>query len=120
KVNGVAPVVTPLRDVIQQAEFVAQRILDLRDEGIPPDKIAVLYRAHYHSMELQMELTRRGIPFEIRSGLRFFEQAHIKDVVAFLRVMVNPSDEIAWKRILKMLPRIGKKTADHIYDYLKP
>lgn len=119
KVNGVAPVVTPLRDVIQQAEFVAQRILDLRDEGVPLDKIAVLYRAHYHSMELQMELTRRDIPFEIRSGLRFFEQAHIKDVVAFLRVMVNPSDEISWKRILKMFPRIGKKTADHIYEYLK-
>ena len=63
--NGVAPVVTSLRDVIQQAEFVAQRILDLRDEGVPLDKIAVLYRAHYHSMELQMELTRRDIPFEI-------------------------------------------------------
>ena len=120
RVNGAAPVVTPLRDVIEQAEFVAQRILDLRDEGIPLDKIAVLYRAHYHSMELQMELTRRDIPFEIRSGLRFFEQAHIKDVVAFLRVMANPNDEISWKRILKMLPRIGKKTADHIYDYLKP
>ena len=119
KVNGVAPVVTPLRDVIQQAEFVAQRILDLRDEGVPLDKIAVLYRAHYHSMELQMELTRRDIPFEIRSGLRFFEQAHIKDVVAFLRVMVNQNDEISWKRILKMFPRIGKKTADHIYEYLK-
>ncbi len=119
KVNGVVPVVTSLRDVIQQAEFVAQRILDLRDEGVPLDKIAVLYRAHYHSMELQMELTRRDIPFEIRSGLRFFEQAHIKDVVAFLRVMVNPNDEISWKRILKMFPRIGKKTADHIYEYLK-
>ena len=64
----------------------------------------MLYRAHYHSMELQMELTRRDIPFEIRSGLRFFEQAHIKDVVAFLRVMVNPTDEISWKRMLKMLP----------------
>ena len=113
------PVVTSLRDVIQQAEFVAQRILDLRDEGVPLNEIAVLYRAHYHSMELQMELTRRDIPFEIRSGLRFFEQAHIKDVVAFLRVMVNPNDEISWKRILKMFPRIGKKTADHIYEYIK-
>ncbi|MGD0230787.1 MAG: ATP-dependent helicase [Syntrophorhabdales bacterium] len=119
KVSGVVPVVTPLRDVIQEAEFVAQRILELRDEGLPLSEIAVLYRAHYHSMELQMELTRRGIPFEIRSGLRFFEQAHIKDVVAFLRVMVNPNDEISWKRILTMFPRIGKKTADHIYQHLK-
>ena len=119
KGSGVVPVVTSLRDVLQQAEFVAQRILELRDEGVPLSEIAVLYRAHYHSMELQMELTRRDIPFEIRSGLRFFEQAHIKDVVAFLRVMVNPTDEISWKRILKMFPRIGKKTADHMYDYIK-
>jgi DNA helicase-2/ATP-dependent DNA helicase PcrA len=70
-------------------------------------------------MELQMELTRRDIPFEVRSGLRFFEQAHIKDVVAFLKVIVNPTDEVSWKRILKMFPKIGKKTADRIYDYIK-
>ncbi len=119
KNSGITPVVTSLRDVIQQAEFVAQRILELRDDGVPLNEIAVLYRAHYHSMELQMELTRRDIPFEIRSGLRFFEQAHIKDVVAYLRVMVNPGDEISWKRILRMSPRIGKKTADNIYEYLK-
>ena len=117
--SGLVPVLAPLRDVIQQAEFVAQRILELRDEGVPLREIAVLYRAHYHSMELQMELTRRDIPFEVRSGLRFFEQAHIKDVCAFLRVMVNPTDEISWKRIFKMFPKIGKKTADHLYDYLK-
>jgi len=116
---GPTPVLTPLRDVLQQAEFVAQRILELRDEGIPLDQIAVLYRAHYHCMELQMELTRRDIPFEVRSGLRFFEQAHIKDVVAHMRVMANPTDEISWKRILKMAPHIGKKTADRTYDYLK-
>jgi DNA helicase II / ATP-dependent DNA helicase PcrA len=118
KGTGVIPVVAASRDVVQQAEFVAQRVLELRDEGIALNEIAVLYRAHYHCMELQMEFTRRDIPFEIRSGLRFFEQAHIKDVVAFLRVMVNPVDEISWKRLLKLFPRIGKKTADHIYDYL--
>ncbi len=117
--NGVIPVVAPSRDVIQQAEFVAQRILELSDEGIPLDRISVLYRAHYHSMEVQMELTRRGIPFEIRSGLRFFEQAHIKDVVSFLRVVSNPNDEISWKRMFRIFPRIGKKTADNIYSYLK-
>jgi DNA helicase II / ATP-dependent DNA helicase PcrA len=119
KLSGAIPVITPLRDVMQQAEFVAQRVLELKDEGIPLNEIAVLYRAHYHCMELQMEFTRRGIPFEIRSGLRFFEQAHIKDLVAHLRVMVNPTDEISWKRILTMLPRIGKKTADRLYEYLK-
>ncbi len=119
KKSGVIPVIAPSRDVVQQAEFVAQRILELSDEGVPLDRICVLYRAHYHSMEVQMELTRRGIPFEIRSGLRFFEQAHIKDVVSFLRVMSNPTDEISWKRMFKIFPRIGKKTADHIYAYIK-
>lgn len=117
--NGVVPVIAPSRDVLQEAEFVAQRILELSDEGIPLDRISVLYRAHYHSMEVQMELTRRGIPFEIRSGLRFFEQAHIKDVVSFLRVVSNPNDEISWKRMFCIFPRIGKKTADNIYAYLK-
>ncbi|MHB8109507.1 MAG: ATP-dependent helicase [Syntrophorhabdaceae bacterium] len=119
KKSGAIPVVAPSRDVIQQAEFVAQRILELTDEGIPLDRIAILYRAHYHSMEVQMELTRRGIPFEIRSGLRFFEQAHIKDVVSFLRVISNPNDEISWKRLFQIFPRIGKRTADHIYGYIK-
>ncbi len=119
KKSGIVPVVVPARDVMQQAEFVAQRVLELRDEGIPLNGIAVLYRAHYHCMELQMELTRRDIPFEIRSGLRFFEQAHIKDVVSFLRVIVNPDDEVSWKRMFQLFPRIGKRTAERIYDYLK-
>ena len=117
--SGVIPVVTHLRDVMQQAEFVAQRVLELQDEGVPLDQIAILYRAHYHSMELQMELTRKGIPFEIRSGLRFFEQAHIKDVVSFLRVLINPYDEISWKRLLKLFPKVGNRTAEHIYEWIK-
>jgi DNA helicase-2/ATP-dependent DNA helicase PcrA len=105
--------------VIQQAEFVAQRILELRDEGVALKDIAVLYRAHYHCMELQMELTRRDIPFEIRSGLRFFEQAHIKDIVSFLRVVVNPDDETAWKRMFQLFSKIGQRTAERLWDYLK-
>jgi DNA helicase II / ATP-dependent DNA helicase PcrA len=117
--SGMIPVVTHLRDAMEQAEFVAQRVLELRDEGVPLNQIAVLYRAHYHSMELQMELTRKDIPFEIRSGLRFFEQAHIKDVVSFLRIMNNIYDEVSWKRMLKLFPRVGSRTADRIYEYIK-
>ena len=86
-------------------------IQELIYSGMPPGEIAVLYRAHYHSMELQMELTRRLVPFEVRSGLRFFEQAHIKDIVSYLKVLVNPHDEAAWKRILQLLPGIGAKTS---------
>jgi DNA helicase-2/ATP-dependent DNA helicase PcrA len=80
--------------------------------------MAVLYRAHYHSMELQMELTRRGIPFEVRSGLRFFEQAHIKDVSAYLKILCNPRDELAWKRAMLLYPRVGKATADKIWKLI--
>src|SRR3989338_638408 len=94
-------------------------MLELRDEGRSLNDMAVLYRSHYQSMEIQMELTKRGIPFEVRSGLRFFEAAHIKDVLAYLKVQHNPSDEISWNRILKLLPKIGPRTAEKIFRQLE-
>ncbi|RLE11063.1 ATP-dependent helicase, partial [Candidatus Aerophobetes bacterium] len=118
KKGNFKPVFVPLRSVNQQAEFVAQRILEIRDEGRSLKDIAVLYRSHYHSLELQMELTRRGIPFVVRSGLRFFERAHIKDVTAYLKIILNPRDELSWKRLLKMLPGVGNVTADRIWKNL--
>ncbi len=114
--EGEKPVVVPLTSVYEQASFVAQRMLELREEGLSLNDIAVLYRSHYQSMELQMELTKRGIPFEVRSGLRFFEEAHIKDVLAYLKVIHNPRDEISWQRTLKLLDRIGAKTAGKIFQ----
>jgi DNA helicase II / ATP-dependent DNA helicase PcrA len=116
--TGIRPVLTPLRDVTMQANFVSQRILELLGEGVPINEIAVLYRAHYHSMELQMEMVRRGIPFEIRSGIRFFEQAHIKDVTSYMRIIVNPFDEVAWKRVFGLYGRIGKATCEKLWKYL--
>ncbi len=116
--KGVRPVFVPVRNVLQQADFVAQRIIELVGKGVPVGEIAVLYRAHYHSMELQMELVRRGIPFEIRSGIRFFEQAHIKDVTAFMRIIVNPLDEIAWKRVMRLYDKIGEVTAGKIWEFV--
>ncbi|MEP7338619.1 MAG: ATP-dependent helicase [Acidobacteriota bacterium] len=112
------PALIPARDADQQAAFVASRILELRDEGVPLDEIAVLYRSHFHSLELQLELTRRGIPYEVRSGVRFFEQAHIKDVTSYLRLVVNPRDELAWKRVLKLIPKIGNTTASRVWERL--
>jgi DNA helicase-2/ATP-dependent DNA helicase PcrA len=106
--------VLPLRDVYQQAEFVAQRVLELHHEqNLPLSKMAVLYRNHSHSLELQVELTRRQIPYAVRSGVRFFEQAHIKDVVAYLRAHDNPRDAMAWVRLLKQWPGIGAQTAEN-------
>ena len=112
------PALVPCSDVEQQSAFVAARILELRDNGTPLEEIAVMYRSHYHSIELQLELSRRGIPYRIQSGVRFFEQAHIKDVVSYLRVIVNPLDELAWKRILKMIPGVGRATANRIYEQI--
>ncbi len=114
--DGTLPALVPCRDVNQQAAFVAQRVLELRDEGIPLPEIAVLYRAHHHSMEIQFELARRGIPFVVRSGVRFFEAAHVKDVLAHLRFARNPGDELALKRCLKITPGVGTATADAVWS----
>ncbi len=115
RAGGPRPVLVHPLDVYAQADFVAQRILELRDEGVNLGEIAVLYRSHYHSMEIQLELTRRDVPFTIRSGLRFFEQAHIKDVLSYLKFVENPRDEIAWKRCLQMIPRVGPKSAQALW-----
>tara|TARA_Y100001934_G_scaffold282570_1_gene396927 strand:+ start:634 stop:2721 length:2088 start_codon:yes stop_codon:yes gene_type:complete len=109
------PVFAPLLDAYQQADFVIERILELRDAGVKMDDIAVLYRAHYHAMNLQLEMTRQDMPFIITSGVRFFEQAHVKDLVAQLRFVANPSDLVAFYRFACLLPKIGEKTAARLY-----
>ncbi len=91
-----------------QACFIAEYTLHLLDEGRNLNDIAVLYRSHWHSLEIQLEFQRRNIPFHVRGGLRFFEQAHMKDVLCFMRILQNRQDELAWLRVLKMLPRIGR------------
>lgn len=113
---GSKPAVVPLPDPSAQAAFVAQRMLELRDEGIALEEMAVLYRAHFQSLEVQMELTARGIPFAITSGLRFFEQAHIKDVAAFLRFVVNRKDEVSFLRMVGLLPGCGPATAGRLWE----
>src|SRR6185503_16083985 len=113
--EALKPALVALNDGAEQAQFVAQRILELRDEGIELSDIAVLYRAHYHAVELQLELSRRGIPYQITSGIRFFEQAHIKDVTAFVRVVANPRDEVAFKRMVKLLPGIGNRSSENLW-----
>jgi DNA helicase II / ATP-dependent DNA helicase PcrA len=114
--KALKPALVALNDSGEQAQFVAQRILELRDEGVDLNEIAVLYRAHYHAVELQLELSRRGIPYQITSGIRFFEQAHIKDVTAFVRFVANPRDEVAFKRMVKLLPGIGNRTAENLWQ----
>jgi DNA helicase-2/ATP-dependent DNA helicase PcrA len=115
---GGFPNVVPLRDAYEEAAFVSSVVTDMYAEGSQLDSIAVLYRSHFQSMQTQMEFQRRGIPFEVRSGLKFFEQAHIKDVLCYLKVMVNPFDEIGWKRILKLISGVGNMTAAKIWQRL--
>jgi DNA helicase-2/ATP-dependent DNA helicase PcrA len=113
--KALKPALVALNNGAEQAQFVAQRILELRDENVDLNDIAVLYRAHYHAVELQLELSRRGIPYQITSGIRFFEQAHIKDVSSFIRFVANPRDEVAFNRMVKLLPGIGNRTAENLW-----
>ncbi|MHB1082332.1 MAG: ATP-dependent helicase [Prosthecobacter sp.] len=118
--KGMLPALVSLDSSSAQAAFVAQRILELQDEGTELNEIAVLYRAHFHSMEIQMELTQRGIPFQITSGLRFFEQAHVKDVAAFMKFAVNRQDEVSFMRMVRLVEGIGNVSAAKLWqEWLK-
>ena len=109
--GGETPWLVAAQDEQQQTQFVVDRILELHEEGIPLREIAVLFRAGYMSADLEIELTNRKIPFEKWGGLKFLEAAHVKDVLAFLRILENPRDEVSWYRILLLLPGIGDATA---------
>jgi len=115
--SGVKPALVQCQDAGQQAAFIAQRALELREEGVSLNEICVLYRSHFHALELQLELTRRQIPFSITSGIRFFEQAHIKDATAYLKLVANPKDEVSFKRLALLLDGVGAKGADKLWQH---
>ncbi len=112
---GSAPQFLKVRDSRQQARFVIQRIAELQEAGVELSQIAVLFRAHYQAAELEMELVKHGLSYVVRGGIRFFEQAHIKDALAFLRILLNPMDEIAWTRALTLQTGIGLGYAEKIF-----
>jgi len=114
--TGVKPALVQCHNAGQQAQFIAQRALELRDEGTSLNQIAVLYRSHFHALELQLELTRQKIPFSITSGIRFFEQANIKDATAFLKFVANPKDEVSFKRLVQLIPGVGGKGAEKLFQ----
>ena len=99
-------------DPVQEAKFVVKNILEFREDGEALTESAVLFRAAYHSMQIELELQKRGVPYIMRGGIRFFEQAHIKDVISYLRVVANSADATAWQRILRLEEGIGEKTAE--------
>ncbi len=109
--GGPPPVVAHLADAHDEAAFVAQRIADLMNDGRAAGDVAVLYRAHHHSVDLQLALAEAGVEFELYSGARFVESAHVKDGLAACRVRHNPRDGLAWVRVLRLLPGVGDASA---------
>lgn len=113
--NSEKPFIVQAMDGREQAQFIVQRIKGLVDEGCSLSDIAILYRAHFQALDIQLELSRVQIPYQITSGVKFFEQAHVRDLVAMLRFVYNPSDIMAWMRIAVLLPKVGDKGAHKIH-----
>lgn len=112
------PTIARLRDGQHQARYVAESIRMFRRDGYRPEDIVILYRAHYHAMELQVELTRSRIPHHVTSGIRFFEQAHVKDALCLLRMVSSQDDALAFARLLGLLPGVGPATATRMWKKL--
>ncbi|MCP4652921.1 MAG: ATP-dependent helicase [Candidatus Omnitrophica bacterium] len=119
KLDGNLPIAVKTNDVYQQAQFVTQRILELNQENISINNIAVLFRSRFQALELEMELIKRNIPYLIRGGMRFFEQSHIKDVMSYLKILVNHHDEISFKRAISLHQGIGRGYAHKIWRKLQ-
>lgn len=116
--GGPTPVFARLSDGGHQARYVVNAIRTLRRSGYRYSDFAILYRAHFHAMEMQLELNREGIPHVITSGVRFFEQAHIKDMLCLPRLVCNPRDELAFARLICLLPGVGAKGAAKLWSKL--
>src|SRR5215213_9268546 len=116
--GGEPPLMVSARDENEQSRFVAERIWELREEGVPLQEMAVLFRAGSHSFDLEIELGKHGIPFRKYGGIKFAESAHVKDALSFLRVVSNPSDTLSWFRALKLLDHVGDATVNQILDHL--
>src|SRR3982750_2494710 len=116
--DGQPPIVVSARSENEQSRYVAERIDELREEGVPLNEIAVLFRSSSHSFDLEIELGKHGIPFRKYGGIRFAESAHIKDALSFLRIAFKPSDTLSWFRMLKLIDHIGDATVEQILSHL--
>lgn len=116
--SGLLPNIVAASTENLQSKFIVEKILDLREEGVPLKDIAVLFRSSFFSFDLELELAKANIPFQKFGGMKFVETAHIKDVMAFLRIALNPKDVVSWYRILLLHEGVGPKTAQRILDEL--
>ena len=99
-----------------QSQFIADEILRSVGQGVPIQDTAILFRASFHSFDLELELARHSIPFIKYGGFKFTESAHIKDIIAHLKILSAPKDRLSWDRVLRLLKKVGPKTAQKIYD----
>ena len=118
KEEGPLPILVQAMGENAQSRFIAQKILELREEGLALDEIAVLFRSSFHAFDLELELTRRNLPFIKRGGFKFIETAHVKDLLAHLRVIHNPLDTVSWNRLLLLLEGVGPKKAKDLIAML--
>src|SRR5512139_2269434 len=116
RTGGELPSIVVAAEENLQSKFVVQKVLELREQGIPLNDIAILFRSSYLSFDLEIELNKANIPFVKYGGFKFIETAHIKDVVAYLRVLENPRDAVAWNRILLLVDGVGPRTAEKILE----
>ena len=114
KLDGPLPVLVEAAGENAQSRFIAQKILELREEGVPLGEMAVLFRSSFHSFDLEIELSRHGLPFVKRGGVKFIETAHVKDLLAHMRVVANPLDAVSWHRVLMLIEGVGPKKAQDV------
>lgn len=118
RLHGDTPLLVQAESEPAQSRFACQKILELREEGVPLWDIAVLFRSSFHSFDLEIELARHNIPFVKRGGFQFMESAHIKDLLAHLRILANPQDAVSWNRVLLLLEGIGPQLSQKIIRWL--
>jgi len=116
KIGGELPGIVSAANENMQSRFIVERILELREEGIPLNEIAVLFRSSFHSFDLEIELNKANIPYVKFGGMKFVEAAHVKDLLSFLRIAANPLDFVSWYRVLLLHEGIGPKKAQQIMD----
>ena len=114
KIDGPLPALVEAAGENAQSRFIAQKILELREEGVPLSEVAVLFRSSFHSFDLEIELSRTGLPFIKRGGVKFIETAHVKDLLAHVRVIANPLDTVSWHRVLMLVEGVGPKKAQDL------
>ena len=117
--TGVKPELRPHGDNMEEANSIAKKVVSLINSGVPHKEIAVLFRAAHHSQQLELELMRYGIDYDYRGGLRFFDRSHIKDVLAYLRILNNLADSAAWMRVLLFEDGIGPSAAGKIIEHVQ-